>query len=101
MKAGGKIILVGEVAVKDVEGKPWAEASKLSKVSVPSAASDWLKELAPRLNGLRGVDGKLDGLWTCRRGKQTFIFNSNDRPVELDTGGGKKTLAPAAIWISE
>jgi hypothetical protein len=69
-------------------------------MQVPALSKDraWLKDLAPLLSGLKGVDGQLDGLWTCRRGNQVFIFNSTDKPKEAKVDGRTVAIAPFTIW---
>ena len=49
------------------------------------------------LAGLKGVDGQLDGLWTCRRGSQVIIFNSTDKPHETEVNGQTLQVAPHKI----
>ncbi|HSU56366.1 MAG TPA: family 14 glycosylhydrolase [Candidatus Dormibacteraeota bacterium] len=97
LRRGGKIIQVGKGEIKDVEGQIWKSASKVIHVSPLEASKAWVKELAPLLNGLDGVDGALDGLWTCRRGKQVFVFNSTGKPLEANLNGVRKQVPPYAI----
>ena len=67
----------------------------------PLASSrQWLNELSRQLAGYRGVDGQLDGIWTCRRGNQVFLFNSTAKPVETKIDGQVVQLAPHAIWVN-
>ena len=53
-----------------------------------------------RTGGLAGVDGKLDGLWTCRRGAQTFIYNSTAKAVQTEIDGQPAAVQAHAIWMS-
>jgi hypothetical protein len=87
LRAGGRIIMPGQGPVLDVEGKHWPRASELARVAPVAKDAAWLKELSGQLAGYRGVDGKIDGLWTCRRGDQLFVYNSSSRPVEVQLGG--------------
>ena len=57
----------------------------------------WRPALAASLQGLKGVDGKLDGVWTCRRGQQVFAYNSTDKPATAEVDGKPVPgIAPAA-----
>ncbi len=31
----------------------------------------------------KGVDGKLDGVWTTRRGTETFVYNTTTNAVTI------------------
>jgi hypothetical protein len=99
LRAGGKIIQVGDTITQDVEAKRWAPAH-LIYVGPLSKSREWLKELASALAGLKGVDGQLDGLWTCRRGAQVFIFNSTDKPKEVNVDKQVALIAPYTIWFN-
>ena len=79
-RAGGKVIAVGETPIRNVEGQPWPGAAKLTRVAPLDKNRAWLKELSRQLAGYKGADGQLDGLWTCRRLGQVFVFNSTDKP---------------------
>lgn len=96
-RAGGKVIAVGDAPIQNVEGRPWPAAAHLTRV--PALAKDraWLKALAPLLKDCQGVDGQLDGLWTCRRGDEHLVFNSTDKPVQTTLGGESVTIAPFSI----
>jgi hypothetical protein len=134
-RAGGKVLLVGDGPIRNVEGKAWsADGKAVGRASrlvpgrlappathageTPGAAGEapaplpirvaslaenreWLKELAAEIARCKGVDGKLDGLWTCRRGRQVFVFNSTDQPVETKIAGQTVTVAPYTIWFNE
>jgi hypothetical protein len=97
-RGGGKICVIGGGQINDVEGHPWSGAA--STTAIPTAKTDkpWLTQLAEKLAGARGVDGKLDGLWTCRRGGGVFIYNATGKPVETVLEGKQVTVAPYAIW---
>ena len=101
LRAGGSVIVVGDSPVHDVEGKPWPRASKLTHVAPLAKNRAWLKELSTRLAGYKGADGRIDGLWTCRRGSQVFVFNSTSRPAEMPVSGQTIKLAPYTIWCNE
>jgi hypothetical protein len=59
----------------------------------------WLRELAAELAGVRGVDDAIDGLWTCRRGEEVFVFNSTDQAVRKSIDAAEVEIAPRTIWI--
>jgi hypothetical protein len=101
LRAGGKIIQVGESPIANVEGQPWPGRARLNRV--PALASDrvWLKELSAQLAGLKGADGQLDKLWTCRRGKQVFVFNTSDKPVTTIIDGEPAAVSPHEIWLNQ
>jgi hypothetical protein len=94
-------IVIGDTPIKNVEGKPWSASSKVTRVSAVAKDKKWLKELSAQLAGLPGVDGRLDGLWTCRRGAQLFLFNSTAKPVEMEVNGESVMVAPYTIWMNE
>jgi hypothetical protein len=101
VRAGGKIIQVGEGAIRDVEGKPYAPGPQLNHVPALDKKSSWLKDLAPLLSNYKGVDGQLDGLWTCRRGSEVFIFNASDKSKEVQSSGETITVEPHTIWFKQ
>ena len=100
-RAGGRIITVGDSPIRNVEGKLWPRASKLTHVAPLAKDSTWLKDLASQLAGYKGVDGQIDGLWTCRRGDQVFVFNSTSRPAEARINAEAVPLAAHTIWWNE
>ena len=99
--AGGKVIVVGDGPIQNVEGKPWPAAAQVQRVAPLGKNRAWLKELAPQIAGRKGVDGQLDGLWTCRRGSQVFLLNSTAKPAETKIDGQSVTIAPYAIWSNQ
>jgi hypothetical protein len=98
-RAGGKVVTVGKLAVQDVEGRPWIPVAPVTQLSPRGKDSPWRNELAVVIAGLKGVDGQLDGLWTCRRGKQVFVFNSTAKPVATKIDGLSIEVAAHSIWI--
>ncbi|HWX19132.1 MAG TPA: family 14 glycosylhydrolase [Candidatus Binatia bacterium] len=100
-RAGGKVIAVGDAPIRNVEGLLWSSADQLVRVAPLAKRQEWLKDLSMQLAGGKGVDGRLDGLWTCRRGKQVFVFNSADKPAETQLEGQSVKVAPYAIWINQ
>jgi hypothetical protein len=98
-RTGGKIIVVGDAALKDVEDRPWRSTQKLETVP-KTPNSNWLEELAPKISGLVGVDGKLDGVWTTHRGKQVFALNTGNKPATIDVHGQPVAIEPNQIFIS-
>lgn len=99
-RAGGKVITIGKLTVRDVDGRPWNPAARLEQTAPRGKNSAWREELAPLLAGLKGVDGKLDGLWTCRRGSQVFIYNSTTNPVSTTVDEQPVTIAGRSIWVN-
>jgi hypothetical protein len=97
-RAGGKLLLVGDGAIQNVEGKEWRGVGGCIRIARPTHGREWLQALATQLAGCKGVDGQLDGVWTCRRGQQVFAFNSTDKPVETKLEGRPVTVAPYTIW---
>jgi hypothetical protein len=97
LRAGGRIIKVGDSPIVNVEGRPWRDAGKLTHVAAVAPDRVWLKELCVRLACGKGVDGQLDGLWTCQRHDGTFVFNSTDHPIETRIAGKTVTVLPYAI----
>jgi hypothetical protein len=97
LRSGGTVIQVGEGQVANVEGNVWKPARKIQHVISVDKTDAWLPELGARIRGLNGVDGKLDGVWTCRRGAQVFLYNSKDKPAEVNIGGRTVEVAPFAI----
>ena len=98
-RAGGKVIVAGTGPVRNVEGQAWAGAARVSRISLPGADEAWLKELSAQVAGYRGVDGQLDGLWTCRRRDRVFIFNSTEKTVTTKSEGETVSLPPYTIWM--
>lgn len=100
-RAGGKVIAVGDAPINNVEGRPWSGAAQLTRVAPLAKNRKWVKELSVELAGCKGVDGQLDGIWTCRRLNQIFVFNSKDRLIETQIGGESIKVAPGSIWFSD
>ncbi|HVV01773.1 MAG TPA: family 14 glycosylhydrolase, partial [Verrucomicrobiae bacterium] len=94
--AGGKIIIIGDGKLKNVGGVEWKGNPRAGRVTKSATASGWQADLAKQLTGLKGVDGKADGLWSCRRADQIMIFNSTNKPVKSDVAGLE--IQPHAIW---
>src|SRR6476620_4138350 len=86
-QGGGRVVVVGSTPIKNIDGKAWRGSSKIERVDPPNGAKQWLPALTERLKNLKGVDGKLDGVWTCRRDKQVFAYNSTDKPVTTAIDG--------------
>ena len=100
-RAGGKVIAAGNSPIHNVENKLWSGSSTIKRVAPLAKKQDWLKELSAQLSGHKGVDGEMDGLWTCRRGDQLFIFNATSNLVEKKINGESVQMAPYAIWFNE
>jgi hypothetical protein len=114
LRSGGKAIMAGDIPIKNVEGQAWPNLPQIrhvhslssshrerDEVRGSSSAPDWLTELSSQLSGCKGVDGQLDGLWTCRRGQQVFVFNSTDKTIETNLDGQTIKLAPYTIWFNQ
>ena len=76
----------------------WDAGAKIERIDPPNGAKKWLPALAKSLMGLKGVDGKLDGVWTTRRGKQVFAFNSGSKPATAEIDGQSVVIAPYSIY---
>jgi hypothetical protein len=100
-RSGGKVIAVGDALIKNVEGQVWPGAARIAHVAPLKNGQDWLKELSVQIAGYKGVDGQLDGLWTCRRHNQVFVFNSTAKPAETKIDGQEITIAPYSIWFNQ
>jgi hypothetical protein len=92
-RGGGRILVIGGGAINDVEGRPWAGAASATSIT----EKRWLPSLAKELTGAKGFDGKLDGLWTCRRAGHVFVYNATSKPVETVLEGKPVTVAPYSI----
>ena len=98
LRTGGRIVVVGTTPIKNIEGTTWSGESKVERIAKASKGKMWLQELATALAGIPGVDGKLDGVWTSRRGHQVFAFNSTNKPVTVEIDGQEAQIAPYAIF---
>ena len=101
LRSGGKVIQIGDAPVRNVEGHAWKPFRPIQRIAALDKSQAWLKDLLPLLINLKGVDGQLDGLWTCHRGKQVLLFNSTDRPIETKIEGHSIKLAPYTIWFNQ
>ena len=80
-RGGGKVIVV-DAPINNVAGKTWkvpVEFTKLPRIKDDGA---WLKAITEQLpaGSCQGVDGRLDGIWTCSRGNPAFAYNTTTRP---------------------
>jgi hypothetical protein len=98
-KSGGTIVAGVDTIIGNVEGQDWAALKTVTRVAPMSRDLSWVKRILPHFAGLRGVDGKSDGLWTCRRGKQLFAFNYTKNPVKQTVGGVETEVAPRSLWV--
>jgi len=99
LRKGGKICVVGTGDIKNVEGKPWSpKRGIVSRTVALHKDRAWLKQLGEQLAGFKGVDGKLDGLWTCRRGNELFVYNSGNKAVEAQFNSETADIDPHSIW---
>jgi hypothetical protein len=97
-RAGGRLIVVGNTPIKDVAGNKWVGSAGIERIDPPNGARKWRLALAASLKGLKGVDGRLDGVWTSRRGKQVFAYNSSDKPATAEIDGKPVQIAPNSIY---
>src|SRR4051812_44583718 len=97
---GGRMIVVGSTPIKNVAGDSWGGASKIERINPPNGAKQWLPELAKSLRGLKGVDGKLDGVWTSRRGRQVLSYNSGNKPAIAEIDGRSVQIVPNSIYVT-
>jgi hypothetical protein len=85
-----------------VEGKLWSGNAQMTHIPALGAKNpSWRKELTSQIAGGKGVDGIVDGLWTCRRGGQVFVFNSTSKPIETEIGGTAVKVEPYTIWAND
>jgi hypothetical protein len=97
-KAGGKIIVAGSEPMQNVEGTVWTLPSLEHISPLKTPHRQWLTELMPKIAGITGVDGKLDGIWTLRRGKQIVLLNSTTKPVRTIVDGQTIEIPHDEIW---
>ena len=99
LRKGGKICIVGSSEIKNVEGKQWVpkRGTVIHTVALDKDRA-WLKQLSAHFAGLKGVDGKLDGLWTCSRGNELFVYNSGNKPVAAQLDNQTAMIQPQSIW---
>jgi hypothetical protein len=99
-RAGGRVITLGKLPFRNVEGKASPVADSAKPITGLRPDNQWLRDLAVEMKDLPGVDGELDGLWTCRRGKQVLVFNSTKTPVKKSIDGVEVGIAPHTIWVN-
>jgi hypothetical protein len=99
-KAGGKLIVIGDTVIKNVEDEPWDGISQVEHVEKTPNSKTWLENLSQKLAGLSGVDGKLDGVWTTRRGQQIFALNTGDKPAVVQIDGQPIEIGPSEIYFT-
>jgi hypothetical protein len=99
VRAGGRLITLGRLPFRNVEGVESPIGKSATLVSGMRPDGQWLRELATELTSLTGVDGKLDGVWTCRRGPQLFCFNSTEKNALVQIDGSDVSVPSKSIWI--
>jgi hypothetical protein len=97
-RAGGRVITLGKLPFRNVDGQASPVGSAATQITGMRPDDQWLRELATELKDLKGVDGQLDGLWTCRRGQQVLVFNSTNQPQRTTVAGVAVDIAPHTIW---
>lgn len=95
---GGRLIVVGSTPIKNIASKEWKGAAKVERVNPANGAKMWRPELAKSLSGLKGVDGKLDGVWTTRRGQQVLAYNSTDKLATVEIDSQPVQIPPNSIY---
>jgi hypothetical protein len=98
-RAGGRVITLGRLPFRNVEGQASPVGNAAKQITGLRPDNQWLRDLAAELKGLEGVDGELDGLWTCRRGQQIFVFNATTKPKRTTVAGAALEIAPHPIWV--
>jgi hypothetical protein len=96
-RAGGRIILVGDTAIRTVEGAEWKPLTPVARVAAVGKDGQWLKQLAPQLAGVRGADEAVDGLWSCRRGSELLLYNPTAAAVKRTVAGRDTIVEPNSI----
>ena len=98
-RSGGRIILVGHTQIGNIDGVKWDGNAKAKRLYPGEKSRGWLETIKPELIGLKGFDGNMDGLWTCRRGKQAFVFNTKTNAVITTIDEVTREVAPASIEV--
>jgi hypothetical protein len=102
LKAGGHIFMPEGTDMRNVDGVDWFAPDGAPVRYIQAGPKNrWLRALAPMLDGLKGCDGKIDGLWTCRRGDQIMIFNTKKDPVATTVDGKAVRVEAHSIWANE
>jgi hypothetical protein len=78
LNAGGTILLAGSDPIQNLDGILWKPAGNL-KYTAGSMTKRYTDFAASQK--LKGYDGIADGVWTTRRGGQTVLLNTTDKPV--------------------
>jgi hypothetical protein len=97
LRSGGRVIQIGSDPIRNVESRDWKPSCPIQHVTALDKSQAWLKDLTPLLTGIKGVDGQLDGLWTCKRGNQIFLYNSKDKPATAILTGRSIQIEPFSI----
>ena len=111
VRAGGALVVCGIKPIRNVEGKDWSllpedfasgkkvKAGKgavvrFAEIPTDNAGFEWLYS-AFTLD--HPMDGKFDGLCTSVRGKETLLYNGNDKPIKRKVGDREVEVAPYSI----
>lgn len=107
VRRGGHVIVVGPDKVKNVEGQPWTLTAASLTTTNPvrrwgkgqvmrlpglDEGGSWLQALTPALQGVRGMDGQLDGIWTTQRGPETLLFNTTSQTIKDSVSLGHRQI---------
>lgn len=114
VQAGGTLVVCG--SVRNVEGETWAigeagdAGSDARRVGVGRGSVVRFSEvprdrqsfeaLYSRFPTTAAVDGVFDGVWTTKRGRDTLLFNTTDKPVRrraAGSAGGELEVEPHTI----
>jgi hypothetical protein len=91
MRRGGKVLIVGDSPIRDVEGNAWPTAGDCRTS---------FDQIEQRLGELL-TDGKRDGIWTTRRGGEVLLYNTTAQlkplPASLSADGGSRLIEPGEI----
>jgi hypothetical protein len=97
--AGGGRLMLANQNIKNLAGAVWPGVNPNASVQVLSA--NWLAELQSSLAGLKGYEGALDGVWTCRRDDQVILYNTTDKNVPVNIMDGPRIRAGVNIAPGE
>ena len=96
LRGGGRIVILGNTQPSNVEGHTWTALPKATRI-ITGSERDWRRDLAVHLKQLKGYDGELDGVWTCRRAEEAFFYNSSKKAATVHIDGKSIDVAPFSI----
>lgn len=98
IRQGGRIIRIGDGPVRRIDGRDWRPDVEPARVPAVAEDGEWVRQLSTHLVGLRGFDGRLDGVWTCRRGGRTMLYNATEARVTTAVDGMSVAVEAGEIW---